>query len=385
MCFLATFGERDKRFYDLKQMGIFHEILLLPQCVERKRFYRHLFLKRGQLIKISRPVYFQNVVARINNFVLINEIELIIMFTSSEYVEPISGIKKIKDQTDCKMLYLKRKISFLRGQLTIFEKLKMKLALYRTIESEKELTNKYDLITTASPTDRDTLRSLSRNKHERIIDIPNGILPECINYEFKGEEIPNSIAFWGTLDFLPNSTAVHYFYNEIFFKYLRDEGIIWYIIGKNPDDKIIEMGERHKNIIVTGFVDDLYGLVSRIPIMINPMQIGGGIKNKVLEAFALERLVISNKMGMEAINVQKGVHYIHAEDPQDFAEQIITYTKCKYSRLSIGQEARRFVLENFTWEKIGEKYLELVDEVLSGQKRYSKSIRNNTGLRGWRT
>jgi glycosyltransferase involved in cell wall biosynthesis len=207
---------------------------------------------------------------------------------------------------------------------------------------------------------------LSRNKHERIINIPNGVSPEIVHYDFKGEEIPNSIGFWGALDTLPNSTAVHFFYNEIFSKYLRHKGISWYIIGKNPDDKMIELGKRHKNIIITGFVDDLYSLVSRIPIMINPMQTGGGIKNKVLEAFALERLVISNEMGMEAINAKRGVHYIYAEEPKEFAEEIMKYAKSVHARLGIGHEARRFVLENFTWEKIGEKYLDLIDRALSG-------------------
>ena len=103
---------------------------------------------------------------------------MIIAVTASQYIEPISGIKKIKDQTDCVTMFLRRKYSLLRGQLSIPEKLKRKLAIYRANESEKELTKKYNFITTVSPLDRDTLRSLSRNKHERITDISNGASPE---------------------------------------------------------------------------------------------------------------------------------------------------------------------------------------------------------------
>ena len=367
-CFLAAFGEENGRFYALKQTGVFQEILLLPRRNGKKVKHRHFFLRTGHLAKVAQPVYYSRVVKTLTEFIGKKHIDLLIthVLNLSEYSESIRSVPKILDDIDCRTLALRRRYTFLALKLKPFEKIKYKIQILRAIHQERRITSKFDFITTVSPVDRDTLRSLSGNKHERIINIPNGISPELVHYGFKGEEIPDAIGFWGALDFLPNSAAVHFFYNEIFYKYLQHKGITWYIIGKNPDDKMIEMGKRHKNIIITGFVDDLYSLVSRIPIMINPMQTGGGIKNKVLEAFALERLVISNEMGMEALNAKRGVHYIHAEEPKEFAEKIMKYAKSIHERIGIGKKARRFVLENFTWEKIGEKYLDLIDRALYG-------------------
>jgi glycosyltransferase involved in cell wall biosynthesis len=99
--------------------------------------------------------------------------------------------------------------------------------------------------------------------------------------------------------------------------------------------------------------------------MINPMRTGSGLKNKVLEAFALERLVISNDMGMEALCAIKDRHYIQAEGPDQFAKEILKYSRLTAARRCIGQNARKLVLENYTWDKIGERYLNLIDSVLS--------------------
>lgn len=71
---------------------------------------------------------------------------------------------------------------------------------------------------------------------------------------------------------------------------------------------MLRMAEEHDNIVVTGEVADLFALIARIPIVINPMRSGGGLKNSVLESMALERLVISNRLGIEAVDAVRDVH-----------------------------------------------------------------------------
>ena len=62
-----------------------------------------------------------------------------------------------------------------------------------------------------------------------------------------------------------------------------------------------------------------------MPIVINPMRIGGGLKNKGLEGLALRRLVIFNQLGIESISAARDVHYVHAERSEEFAVEIIKY------------------------------------------------------------
>ena len=49
---------------------------------------------------------------KLYDFILTNEIELMISIAMFQYAEPISGLKKIIDKTDCETLYLKRKYFF---------------------------------------------------------------------------------------------------------------------------------------------------------------------------------------------------------------------------------------------------------------------------------
>ena len=124
------------------------------------------------------------------------------------------------------------------------------------------------------------------------------------------------------------------------------------------------MAKRNPNMQLTGYVEEFFCLVSRIPIMVNPMQIGGGLTNKVIETFALERLVFSNNIGMEAIPAKKGLQYIRAKTSKEFAEAVLKYSLDEKKRKSIGLGARSFVEERYNWIKIGKKYCDLIDGLL---------------------
>jgi glycosyltransferase involved in cell wall biosynthesis len=185
-----------------------------------------------------------------------------------------------------------------------------------------------------------------------------------------GPEIENSIVFWGNLEFAPNHTAVCYFYQHVYKPFLSEKKVKWYIVGSGAGASIQAMAEEDQNIIITGFIDRLYDFAARIPIMINPMQIGSGLKNKVLEAFALGRTVVSNALGVEAIiGAQAGLHYIQAEKPEEYAEAIIQYLHDPQARNKIGIDARRLVEESYRWERIGKEWHRLVEEVASANLR----------------
>ncbi|MEW6442351.1 MAG: glycosyltransferase, partial [bacterium] len=106
-----------------------------------------------------------------------------------------------------------------------------------------------------------------------------------------------------------------------------------------------------------------------IPIAITPMQTGGGVKNKTLEAFALKRLVISSGKGVEALDAQDGVHYIRAERPEEYAREIMRHLQPTDRGDTIRRNARQLVLEKYTWKKIGDRYLGLVMQALTSQER----------------
>jgi glycosyltransferase involved in cell wall biosynthesis len=83
---------------------------------------------------------------------------------------------------------------------------------------------------------------------------------------------------------------------------------------------------------------------------------GGGIKNKVLEAFALEMAVVSTPLGMESIaGAVNGLHYVEASTPEEMAESVLALLKDPARRKTLGSKARQLILAQHTWRQAGEK------------------------------
>lgn len=372
-CFLFAIGDNDGRYSALRESGVYEDVLLLPEGLNTtQRIAAYMNLRSGHRDRVKRPDYVRALTATTKDYVRRHNIDLILAHGSKPYdfLEDYRGVPKILDKIDCMSLARQRRYEHVRATLRFGQKLSFGLQSYRIAYSESTLTKVYDVVTVTSPMDRDFLASLSTVNKDRIVAIPNGVSPDLVERRVPPDtvELPNAFAFWGSLDFPPNSTAIYYFYEKVFLPYLRDQDIRWYIVGRNAEENMLRMAQKHRNIVVTGEVKDLFALVGSIPVMINPMQIGGGIKNKVLEAFALGRVVVSNTLGMEAMGATPDVHYVHADAPEQFALAIMKYVRETEAARPIGEAARRFVLEHHTWEKVSERFLGLIDELLAERR-----------------
>lgn len=368
-CYLAAFGEADQRYLDLRESGDYADILLLPPIPSRNPWWRHLFWRTGNLIKRLHPGYYRECVAKLTAFAVRNDIDLVLAHTmiASEFAEELPVKRRMVDVIDSRSLYLQR--HYANGKHAaappLRERFMAKRELARARYQESRLLDHFAIATTISARDSAMLKDLTPTGSNRVFDLPNGVSPELENWNVPDSAPERAICFWGALDFPPNTTAVAYFYKEVFLPHLSESGITWYIIGRNPTREIQSMAERHDNIVVTGYLPDLFAFVTRIPVMINPMLIGGGLKNKVLEAFAMRRAVVSNALGMEAIDAVAGTHYLAAETPEDFAGRIHELLASPERVATIGRNARDLVLTKYTWTAIGQRLLELTEQALS--------------------
>lgn len=367
-CYLAAFGEADERFRQLAERHEYADILLLPPPPTKHPWWRHLFWRTGNLIKRLHPEYYRNCVEKLHVFADRNAIDLVLVHTmiASEFAEELQITHKLVDAIDSRTLYLERRYADMQTSgISILERIKAQRELARAHYQESRLLNHFDLAFTISARDSATLRALTGASEDKVLDIPNGVSPALENWAESTTSASRSIAFWGALDFPPNATAVDYFYKKIFLPHLSKTDISWYIIGRNPGPEIQALAERHANIVVTGYVEDLFGLARDIPVVVNPMLIGGGLKNKVLEAFAMQRAVVSNALGMEAIDAIPGEHYFAAETPEEFAAQILKCLDNPDIASATGHRARELVLKRYTWSAIGEKLNTLVNNYAS--------------------
>jgi glycosyltransferase involved in cell wall biosynthesis len=344
---------------------IFRSVRFFPPPSPGKSWHRLFRATSDRYWEPSSPEFFHDTVGSLRELIETHDIDTVLATSIyvAEFLRPLQGVGKVVDACDCLTLARERAASYgveAKGMDPRGIAEQLDSHLIRRIESG--LTRHADLVTTVSPVDQARLRSLNGYRPEAIQVVPNGVAVEFFR---TGDEEPaqeRAIIFWGVLDFPPNRTAVWLFYENVFVPFLRSRNVHWYIVGRNPPAGILELGEREPNVAVLGYVDDLIGLVRRIPIVINPMVIGSGLKNKVLEAFALGRLVISTSLGVEALDVENGIDCVVADDPEEFARRILHFLDHPMERRRITEYARRLVLENYTWEKIVARLEQLVEK-----------------------
>jgi sugar transferase (PEP-CTERM/EpsH1 system associated) len=180
--------------------------------------------------------------------------------------------------------------------------------------------------------------------------------PHGVDYDYFAPDTSavkesDSIIFTGNMQYAPNADAVLYFYNEIF-PHVRQRipKVKWYVVGTDPTPEVKAI-QQDPAVIVTGRVPDLRVYMNRAQVAIDPLRVGAGLQNKVLEGMAMELPMVITPVANEGIQAIGGENILIADSPQLFAEHTIDLLCDPAKRLQIGQRARDFITRNWSWEK----------------------------------
>jgi len=94
-------------------------------------------------------------------------------------------------------------------------------------------------------------------------------------------------------------------------------------------------------------------------LLVAPMQIGVGMQNKLLEAMSMGIPVITSTLANNAIGATHGKHIWIADTPQKVAESISFLLNNTELAMKIGQNARQWMVEQYSWDKQNEQLLRL--------------------------
>ena len=112
------------------------------------------------------------------------------------------------------------------------------------------------------------------------------------------------LLFNGALDYVPNTDALSFILDEINPLLLKNVSFNYRIIicGRGLPSSFNELKDfAGKNILYTGFVDDVYAYFKAADIFLNPVRSGGGIKTKIIEAMGYGTTVISCVSGAAGV------------------------------------------------------------------------------------
>lgn len=163
-----------------------------------------------------------------------------------------------------------------------------------------------------------------------------------------------NIVTLGTLHYPPNADGIRWFVHESFplIRQKRPE-VTLTIIGKNPPADFLEMQSQDpQHIQVTGYVPELPPYLEKAALMVVPVRAGGGMRVRILEAFARAMPVVTTTVGLEGIEARHDEEVIVQDTPESFAEAVLQVLADPTQQEKLALNGRRLVERKYDWQVV---------------------------------
>lgn len=178
--------------------------------------------------------------------------------------------------------------------------------------------------------------------------IPICVDPDLVKPPAGLTELPG-IFFLGGMHWPPNAEGISWFVREVLPR-IRQELPAAFLaaVGKSPPAEIIEL----EGILSPGFVEDVSAFWKENRVFIVPIQAAGGMRVKILDAWANGLPVVSTSIGAEGILVQPGINILIADDPAEFARCVIEVLSDDRLAQCLSISGRKTLEEHYDWKKV---------------------------------
>lgn len=225
-------------------------------------------------------------------------------------------------------------------------------------------------------------RGLTR---EKFVFIPNGVdtekhLVEPSQAKFErviGQSVANKSILM-TSGRLARRKGVAWFISNVMPK--LDEKFIYVIAGAGPDKSNIEQAIKKNNleqrVKMLGYISDedrniLWGMAD---LFVQPnIKVAGDMEGfgiSVIEAGACRLPVLASRLEglQDAIKDNQNGFLVEHENSEAFAAKINELFADQTALKKFGENARQFVIENYSWHIIAQKYLDEIQSTISKLK-----------------
>ena len=209
---------------------------------------------------------------------------------------------------------------------------------------ELSLINRYDALVPITQRDADHFTKFGNKK-------PCHVLPAGMDVpELPLEEAPKmaiSVAHLGALDWLPNQDGIRWFIRQVW-PIIRKNipGIEFHLAGRNAPERF-DIQTAAPGVVFHGEIDDAAGFIKVHQIFVVPLFSGSGMRIKLLDYMSAGRATVTTTIGAEGIAIVSGREAFIADQPEDFANQIISLARNPERCAEVGRNARKFILNNF--------------------------------------
>jgi len=229
---------------------------------------------------------------------------------------------------------------------------------------EQAMFSGYDLVVVLSEIDAQALHALQPDLPLRVI--PNGV---DIEHFSPADHEPDQpvLLFTGNFSYPPNVDGALWLAQDIFpCVQQRIPQARLMLVGNNPPAHLI--GLASDVIQIPGYVPDLRPYLQQALIFVSPLRFGAGIKNKVLEAMAMQKPVVATPLSCDGIGLTEGEHVLYGTSADELASAVIRLAQDGALRQRMAQANRQWIEAHYTWQRVADQYEALYQEVIDTRK-----------------
>ncbi|NPV70662.1 MAG: glycosyltransferase [Firmicutes bacterium] len=263
------------------------------------------------------------------------------------YLKQCSVRRRVADLTDSLSLYRRRMTRFASSSAARLFGL---IEAARLARQERRIAGLTDVVLLASASDAAALEKIAPGAN--VCVLANGV---DLDY-FRPLPDPGRpvLLFYGHLRYPPNADGLIWFCREVFpqVRKVVPEAEL-HIAGKEASVDVVSLA-RLPGVKFWGHVPDLRPCLASSSLVVVPLRFGTGIHNKVLEALAAGRAVVSTSLGYEGLEVVPGVHLEVVDKPADFAAAVVGLLRDPARRAALAAAGRRLVEERYSWRMVSQ-------------------------------
>lgn len=353
---LLTYGIKDKYYYQLKEYGIdvhyskfsfFYSFISLFTSIFNNNPIQVAIFKQPQFIK-----HFKALDAS-SDFDLIH-INLLRLSFLCDY----TTTKVFIDYIDSMQYNLMQIIPNKRFPINLI----YKYDLFKMRDYELHITECYPGAF-VSPKD---LEYISYNKN--IVVAPNGVDSDSFIPSLSND---STICFSGNLSYIPNIEALYFLLPVI--RELRKKYPEYRlkVVGKGASNKLIN-NISGDDVLYLGEVDDIATCIANSFVAVVPMEFASGIQNKALESMSCGLPVIMSEKVRAPIGCINNLHCLIANTPDELLSRLVFLINNKSHATELGINARKFVVNNFSWNNSNSIILNVYSSIFHEHKCKTK-------------
>ncbi len=247
---------------------------------------------------------------------------------------------------------------------------------------ERRYCARFDLVVTVSSADEAWVRAHYRPR--RLVTVP---IPVDRSYfaPIPGvREVPGRIVFTGLMAHPPNADAAQFFARDVFPRVRSrvPEAEFW-VVGGEVIPPVARLAER-PGVVVTGFVPDVRPLLAEATVVVVPLRFGSGMRNKILEAWAMEKCVVSTRIGAEGLEGRDRVNLLLADGAEALADRVVEALEDPGLRDRVRARGRALVAASHDPDALAARYAEAIARALAETTSGDRPRRTVVDLRWMR-